>query len=179
MKRLYILRHGKSSWSQPGQGDIDRPLNARGLEQMLLLSRWWRQEGVRPDAVICSPAARTRETLSQLREGLADDPLELDVTYEQALYMGSCDDYLQILWGQAAQTVLVVGHNPTCDELSRWLAAPSSPAAHKLMASHFGTGSLAVFDLDLADWTAIGRGSGQLVEFLRPKDIEPSRSSRA
>ncbi|MFV0438327.1 MAG: SixA phosphatase family protein [Desulfopila sp.] len=30
MKRLYLIRHGKSSWSDAALADLDRPLNARG-----------------------------------------------------------------------------------------------------------------------------------------------------
>ena len=30
MKTLYLLRHAKSDWSDPGLDDFDRPLNERG-----------------------------------------------------------------------------------------------------------------------------------------------------
>jgi phosphohistidine phosphatase len=30
MKRLYLLRHAKSSWKDPGLADHDRPLAGRG-----------------------------------------------------------------------------------------------------------------------------------------------------
>ena len=31
MLRLFLLRHAKSSWSDPSLHDFDRPLNKRGL----------------------------------------------------------------------------------------------------------------------------------------------------
>ncbi|MEX2409674.1 MAG: histidine phosphatase family protein, partial [Rhodovibrionaceae bacterium] len=30
MKRIYLLRHAKSSWDDPKLGDFERPLNGRG-----------------------------------------------------------------------------------------------------------------------------------------------------
>ncbi|MGH7785155.1 MAG: SixA phosphatase family protein, partial [Candidatus Binatia bacterium] len=32
MRKLFVLRHAKSSWAQTELADFDRPLNERGLK---------------------------------------------------------------------------------------------------------------------------------------------------
>ena len=168
MKRLYLLRHAKSSWAQPGLGDIDRTLNDRGNEQCRTLSKWWGDNGHQIDGAVVSSAQRTRETFYGLEEALNFQ----DVQFFDELYLGSMEDYLGAIWAQTGETVLMIGHNPTCDELARYLAAPSSPAADKLMAHHFGTASLAVFECDIESWSELGRSQARLMKFVRPKEIE-------
>jgi len=90
------------------------------------------------------------------------------------LYNGMVDVYLEALWMQEYDSIMLIGHNPTCDELSRFLSAPGSPAAGKLMAHHFGTATLAIFEIETDSWTNLARGCGQLTRLIRPKDLENS-----
>ena len=167
MKRLYILRHGKSSWAQPGTGDIDRPLNERGVRQVLQLHDWFKGQAQKPDKILCSPSVRTRQTLSELGDSVGGANIE----YVAELYNGTTTSYLQHLWIQSAECVLIVGHNPICDELARYLTTPSSPASDKLMANHFGTACMAIFDIKKTQWSELGEADGSLVDFIRPKDL--------
>jgi len=168
MKTLYILRHAKSSWAQPGLGDIERPLNARGQRQSEDLCRWFSQDQQHPDLVLCSPSVRTRETWDGIKSVFPDTSMEI----EAGLYHGITDAYLAAIWGQDVQCLMVIGHNPTCDELSRYLTAPGSPAVDKLMAHHFGTATLAVFECDIDSWSELGQASGNLIELIRPKQLK-------
>ena len=71
-----------------------------------------------------------------------------------------------------ADTIMIIGHNPTCDELARYLTKPSSPATDKLMAHHFGTANLAIFSLEISEWQELGQASGCLQQLLRPRDLD-------
>jgi len=170
MKRLYILRHAKSSWAQPGLTDKERPLNARGEKQLVVLNRWFDHNLPKPEKVVCSPAIRTQQTLAGIESALNNPDIEIVAP----LYNGMLETYLSCLWEQTSDSVLLIGHNPTCDELSRYLAKPSSPAASKIMSQHFGTGTIACFDFDGDDWSGLGESSCSLVSFLRPKELETS-----
>ena len=167
MRTLLILRHAKSSWAVTGQRDFDRPLSERGEEQVERLRPFLSEQDIRPDAVLCSPAARTRATL----QGILPVLHEPAVAYEETLYNGSITSYLTAIAVQEGATVLVVGHNPTCDELTRQLAAPSSPAAERMNGSHFATATLARLRFDADDWTHLRDGSGQLDLFVTPKSL--------
>ncbi len=66
MRRLLLLRHAKSSWSDPTARDHERPLNDRGRRAAPLVGDYLRREDLVPDLVLCSSARRTCETLARL-----------------------------------------------------------------------------------------------------------------
>ena len=68
MKSLHLLRHAKSSWKEPGLGDIERPLNRRGLGACTAMAAYMVRRAIVPDLVLCSPARRARETLDRLSQ---------------------------------------------------------------------------------------------------------------
>ncbi len=68
-KRLFVLRHAKSSWDDPGLDDRDRPLAPRGIRSTKLLAKHVRAQGIEPTQVLCSPSRRTRETLEGVAPG--------------------------------------------------------------------------------------------------------------
>src|SRR5450755_3200012 len=57
-KRLFLLRHAKSSWDDPTLGDYDRPLAARGRKAAKLIGAYLRREEVQICLVLCSSARR-------------------------------------------------------------------------------------------------------------------------
>ena len=173
MKHLFILRHAKSSWAQPGLGDIERPLNKRGERQVTRLQEWLSNNDVAVDQILCSPSNRTQATYRGIRPALADAPLEI----VKSLYHGRMENYLEALWAQDAGSVMMIGHNPTCDQLTRYLTSPNSPAADKLMAHHFGTATMAILSFDIDDWSQVGQASGSLSQLLRPRDIDDGERS--
>ena len=73
MKTLLLLRHAKSDWGNPSQGDFDRPLSARGREAAPLMGAYLAQQGLRPDLVLCSAAARARQTCDLVLRALGGD----------------------------------------------------------------------------------------------------------
>lgn len=168
MKHLYILRHAKSSWANPGLGDIERPLNKRGERQVERLNAWLAANEIAIDQVLCSPSTRTQATHRGISEALGQTPVKII----KSLYHGRMENYLDALWTQSADRIMVIGHNPTCDELTRYLTSPRSPAAEKLMAHHFGTATMAIMSFDIEDWSQIGQGSGSLTQLVRPRDLE-------
>ncbi|MDY6811748.1 MAG: histidine phosphatase family protein, partial [Actinomycetota bacterium] len=101
-RTLVLMRHGKSGYPA-GVGDHDRPLAARGRREAALAGRWMTDEGLRIDAVICSTATRTRQTLD--RTGV-DAP----VVYVDDVYGGSPHEVLEAVRVYAsakASTVMV------------------------------------------------------------------------
>ena len=70
MKRLWLLRHAKSSWDDPGLADHDRPLAPRGRKAGKRMRRWAAEHDVRPDLVLCSTAVRAQATLELVAPAL-------------------------------------------------------------------------------------------------------------
>ena len=63
MKTLYIIRHAKSDWNNPGLRDFERPLNKRGLRDAPFMGKKLVDLNVAPELIVCSPANRTTETV--------------------------------------------------------------------------------------------------------------------
>ena len=89
---LLMLRHAEAEATRPGHRDLQRRLTEHGLAQAAAAGHWL-TEHYRVDAVLCSPAIRTRETLAELGVGApAEFPdwpeavvLDTDGTIEQTL----------------------------------------------------------------------------------------------
>ena len=59
-RTLLVLRHSKSAYPE-GMADFDRPLAPRGVRDAVTLGGWLGDQGLFPDLVVCSTAARTRQ----------------------------------------------------------------------------------------------------------------------
>ncbi len=114
-KTLMLLRHAKSSW-QDLTSDHERPLNGRGERDARRLGHLL-QGLEHPELIIGSNARRVRQTLDGLLSG-AD--YGGDVLLTPRLYLTGPREYLAELQGAAASEasrVMLVGHNPTLEEL--------------------------------------------------------------
>src|SRR5262245_43838440 len=92
MKSLYLLRHAKSSWKEPGLNDHDWPLSKRGRHTAKMMAAYLRRAKTVPDLVICSTATRARQTLDPIIKA-ASKPTKIDLKRES--YGGT-----QQLWEQ-------------------------------------------------------------------------------
>jgi phosphohistidine phosphatase len=62
MKRLFLIRHAKSSWGDFSLPDFDRPLNERGKSDAPLMAKRLLEKKIKIDAFVSSPAKRARKT---------------------------------------------------------------------------------------------------------------------
>src|SRR5882757_4288642 len=108
--RLMLLRHAKAEKAEPGLGDRERRLNARGQSDTALIGAYIARHGLIPDAVIVSTARRTRETWDHLASALSDPP---PATFEDRLYNAGTEAILATVkaTAPAVRTLLVIGHN--------------------------------------------------------------------
>jgi phosphohistidine phosphatase len=163
-RRLYLLRHAKSSWDEPGLADRDRPLAPRGRRGSKVMAEHLRDEGLAPEVVLCSPSQRTRETLERI--GLDDSQVRI----EDDLYGASAGDLLAVLNRVAddVDSVMLIAHNPGIQDLAIQLAGPGPEIAR--VRQKFPTAALATLEHD-GTWTELTPGSAELVAFVKPKEL--------
>ena len=168
MKRVYLLRHAKSSWKDGSVADRDRPLAGRGRRAAKAMARHLEAEGIRPDLVLCSPARRTRETLQRVEGAFGD---RVEARLDETLYGASEPELLARLKALPHEvgSVMLIGHNPGLEELALALASDGEGLAR--MREKYPTAALATIDLPAERWSAIERGSGELVGYVRPRDL--------
>ena len=86
MKTLYLLRHAKSDWGNPGLDDHDRALAPRGERAASVMGVHFAQQQYQPTLVLCSSALRTRQTLEALLPHLPGHP---ELVIEERIYLAS------------------------------------------------------------------------------------------
>ena len=170
MKTLILMRHAKSAWDAGDVADHDRPLSDRGRTATPAMGRWLRQQKLKPDRVLCSTAKRAEETLALLRPYLPDDvPVEMT----ERLYMALPREMLAVLAkvkDNAAESILIIGHNPGIGSLAHWLAGQGDKKSLNRMQDKFPTGAVAVIDFDICSWRELDGEQGSLRLFMTPKD---------
>jgi len=128
------------------------------------------RNGLIPDKVLCSSAQRARETWDLVSEHLGDTPW---VEIRDDLYHASPGSLLTILQdlSPTVDTVLLVGHNPTFEDLAHGLVGQGPDDLIMEMGRKYPTGALAVMDFLVDDWNLVRRGAGHLRDFIRPKTL--------
>ena len=178
MKRLTLLRHAKSGWDDPVSRDFDRPLNAKGKRAARTIGRHMREEGMAFDHVIASPATRVVETLDELWQGYGrSQSLALD----KRVYLASADTLLDLLQEapDAADSLLLSGHNPGMEELVLLLVPDGSSNEREAVEEKFPTASVAEIRFDADRWQDVRPGTGTLTRFVRPRDLDPTLGPEA
>ncbi|VVT22867.1 histidine phosphatase family protein [Rhizobium sp. EC-SD404] len=144
MLRIYLLRHARAVWAEPGTRDFDRALDARGREDARALGIEMAAKDLRPDRVICSSAKRCRETWDLVAEAL---PIS-DVTFTEALYVEDQAAYLDIIRDiEGTGSVMLVGHNPMMEDTATALLEDDGRKASAELRRGFPTCGLAIIDL--------------------------------
>ena len=166
-KQLFVLRHAKSSWDDPGLPDRERPLAPRGRRAVAVLHDYVRSRGIEPALVLCSSARRTRETLKGVEPG--GEQLIEDELYDADA--GALIERLRRVSADAP-SVMMIGHNPAMQLLVVRLAGVANTEDSRLedLRRKFPTGGLATLEFDCA-WSDLGPGRARLTDLVRPKHL--------
>lgn len=112
MPTLVLLRHAKAETL--AANDRSRGLTERGREECAELRAWLAEQGVTPDRVLVSSAVRTQQTWDLAGVGQGE------VVVEDRLYQAGPDEVRELMAELPADvaTLVVVGHNPTLEDLA-------------------------------------------------------------
>jgi phosphohistidine phosphatase len=173
MRRLLILRHAKAG-PHDEKHDKERRLIDRGRSDSALMGRVMREKRYIPELVLCSSAARTRETWEHTCPELHAEP---ETEFLDALYDASAGTVLNCLHhaSDAATSLLYIGHNPGLEDLARMLVRkPESGDERRrvsVLMAKYPTAALAVIDFAADHWVGIAPGEGALEDFIMPADL--------
>jgi phosphohistidine phosphatase SixA len=156
-REIVILRHAQAQALAEGQRDSERPLTAHGRDEAAAVARWFGEHGLAFDMVLCSPAARARQTLA-----LALGDAANDATLEPRIYDATPGTLMALLDdARGAGRVLLVGHNPGLEQLVALLTEGRSEIAH-------GMPTAAVARLSVPSGQALEPGVATLRTFWSP-----------
>ncbi len=121
MKKLLIMRHGKSDWGAGSQRDFDRPLNERGKKDAPRIGNELKSRNLTPDLIISSPAERAKMTAEKVAE---NSGYNKNIKWDESFYFGYFKEVINAVKkvDEQNETVLIVGHNPTWSSLVEHLS---------------------------------------------------------
>jgi phosphohistidine phosphatase len=165
--RLFVLRHAKSSWDNPGLDDHERPLAPRGARAVVALASYLSDRNIQPQLVLCSSSRRTRETMDGI--GVGGEHL-----IENALYGADTAELIERLrrLPEGMSSAMLIGHNPSAQMLVLRLTNHDGDGSvdprRDAVKRKFPTGALATLAFD-CDWSELAPGCARLEEFTTPK----------
>ncbi len=168
-RTLILMRHAESPMS--GDTDFDRVLSANGRDQAALIGAQVFNAGLMMDAVLCSPAARTRETLDYL--GMGNTPQER-IMFPQSLYNASSGEIIHMIqkMDDDVQCLFVMAHNPGIFGAVQFVWNRKATAATDALMMGYPPASCAVLQMELDHWHNLAPNSGTMSDLFMP-DMMP------
>ncbi|HRO42867.1 MAG TPA: histidine phosphatase family protein [Flavipsychrobacter sp.] len=113
MKRnIVLIRHAKSSWTNPLHSDFERTLNERGEYDAPMMGERLKKLNLRPDLIISSSAKRAKQTAKRIAAAIGFDKEKIKL--EDKLYhcIPAVFGEMIVSLDDSLQTVFIVAHNP-------------------------------------------------------------------
>jgi broad specificity phosphatase PhoE len=125
MTRLILIRHGETDWNTEGrwQGQIDLPINARGLQQAKEIAEEFRGSGI--EAIYASDLQRALQT-AEIISHVTGVPVQIDARLRE-IHQGQWQG-LQV--GEIKERFADAFHNRQQNPLS--VAAPGGETAQEV-----------------------------------------------
>jgi phosphohistidine phosphatase len=161
MKRLFLIRHAKSSWENPYTDDHERPLNTRGRKDAPEMAKRLYNLNMTPDLMISSTAERAKQTALVFSDILSFN--ESKIVWTDELYHASPETILKVVnsINEQYNRVFMFGHNPGFTDFVNELAS--------VKIDNIPTCGIAVIQVK-GSWETLTFGQGVLHHFDYPKN---------
>ncbi len=164
MRKLTLIRHGKSSWDDPSLSDWERPLKIRGKKDALLIGNKLKEKKIIPDKIISSSAKRAYDSAKQIAECLKYPERKITITDD--IYLAGTLQLVQLIQNlkDKWKHVFLFGHNPYFTELSNLYG-------NKTILNLPTTGVYQI-SFKCGKWADISLDNGKNTYFLTPKHLK-------
>ncbi len=161
MKHLYLIRHAKSSWSDPTASDFERKLNKRGKRDAPFMGSRLAKYEIIPDAIYASPAKRARKTALAVAKKIGFP--QGNITFDDTLYTFTIAELFGVVQNisDKENVVFIVGHNYAITDLAVTLTGAS--------IENVPTAGIVGIDLKITSWKDVSPGTCKLLFFDYPK----------
>lgn len=161
MKKIYLIRHAKSSWKDAVLDDFERPLNGRGKRDVVFMGKRLKLFDVKPDVIYTSPAKRAQKTAKELAREMDCDKKKIKSIV--SLYESSYEQYMELIHGTNDQfeSLFIIGHNPTITEVGERLSGA--------ILSNIPTCAIVCISFEVESFKEISEESGHILFFDYPK----------
>jgi len=162
MKKIFLMRHAKSSWKDSNIPDHDRPIKKKGEKDAKAMGKMLKSKKLTPDVILCSSAERAKQTAELFKEAIS---YEGKIEFNDKLYMAEVNDLIGAIKNAPKKTknVMVIGHNPGLEALLQTLTGK---------VETLPTSSIAYISIPIDEWSDLSpEVDGKLKKLWRPKDL--------
>ena len=162
MKKIYVLRHAKSSWKDLTLGDFHRPLNSRGQTDGPMMSVYLSTRIDMIDFLHCSSSVRTYETSKYFIERIKF----IDIQYDESLYHSSSSEIISNIkcYDEQYNSAMIIAHNPG---LTNFINEISDISLDNLPTTGF-----VEINFDCTKWSDISIDNSTVVDIKFPKQLK-------
>jgi phosphohistidine phosphatase len=159
-KRLFLIRHAKSSWKDADLPDYERPLNKRGKRDAPLMAELMKKKLVKPDMILTSFAERAKNTALIFAYEL--EYPENKIKIDERLYEAMSKDLLNVIneIDSSIKVLLLFGHNPGLTTLHNFICDK--------YIENIPTCGVTEYEYD-GEWSDLSGEACRLVSFEYPK----------
>ena len=159
MKRLFIIRHAKSSWKDVTLDDFDRPLNKRGKKDAPFMAKLLKDKSIYPDLILSSPATRAKVTAITIAKEL---DMEEKIVFKERIYESSLSTLINCLKkaDDTNQIIFIIGHNPSLNALAYEFVD---------FDENIPTMGIVEIKFNVNNWKDINENNASLISFEYPK----------
>lgn len=163
-KRLFLIRHAKSSWKDSSLTDNERPLNKRGERDAPFMGELLKKKNIQPDLIISSSAERAKSTA--LKIAISLEYPEKSILIIERLYEASYKDIIDVIrkTGDEVTNLFVLGHNPGLTTLHNYICEKN--------IDNIPTCGITEYEFD-GNWNQITESTCKLISFEFPKKYFP------
>jgi len=161
MKKLLVMRHAKSDWSNDNLSDFDRPLNERGEKSAPYIGKELKKMGLTPELILSSPANRAKSTAILFAK---NNGYEKEIKYIDDFYFGNLHDIFKHikLIDDSIENLMIIGHNPTWENIVNNLNC-------KQEYFEMSTANLVILSADIKSWSELKDKCFNIQAILKPK----------
>ena len=156
-RSLLVLRQAQTEDARPGRSDKERRLTSDGERHAAEAGDHLRTLGIAVDIVLCSSAARARQTFELLKLDDRHAPGQVDVA--DRFYNAGTDTLIEALreLPDDRHVALLIGHAPGAPGVVYELTdrSTSAPEAVAAIEGRFPSAALAQLEFD-GDWSQLG-----------------------
>lgn len=162
VKNLFLVRHAEATQNTAGVKDIERELTAKGYRDAPRIGRYFSENQIFPDMILCSSAVRAQSTAELMAEQLKYETNRID--YSEELYNASVRSLLAAIndADDAWNTLIVVGHNPAISYLSEYLSGEA--------IGSMDTAGYVRIEFEINSWQEVSQDSGTFILYQTPEN---------
>lgn len=161
MKKIYLVRHAKSSWEKAGINDHERPLNQRGIADAPVMASLLAEKHSIPEKLISSTAVRAHQTAKFFAEVFGYKPESIQT--EKHLYHADIEDLLGAINAadESCDHICLFAHNPGITYFANLICEAN--------IDNVATCGILLMHADVKHWHEIDANDIVLDHYLFPK----------